>query len=378
DEHAERHGQQVAAADELVAGLVDGDDLAAGDELGQAAPGHHEDQRGDDRLDADRRDQEPVPGAEQHGQPQRQHHGHQHALLLVDEQAGERPGDGHDRADRQIDAAGRDDQRHAQRHQDQRRAEPQEGDEAPAPVAPAELDGEEAGREDQVDQQQQGQSEDRPEQTAHQVRPPLAMVSMITSLVRSSSLGSSAIRRRSRSTATLWLSRSTSSSSAEMNSTATPPPDSSATSRWIPVFAPTSMPRVGSSRMSSRGSRISQRASSTFCWLPPLRLRTGISGSGGLIRSALTYLPTSSSCCSRGTGLAQPRVACKARMMFSRTVRSSMRPSRLRFSEQNAILWFIAARGVRSETGSPLMAICPPPAWSAPNSSRATSVRPDP
>ena len=37
----------------------------------------------------------------------------------------------------------------------------------------------------------------------------------------------------------------------------------------ISACAPTSMPRVGSSRMSSRGSVASQRASSTFCWLPP-------------------------------------------------------------------------------------------------------------
>src|SRR5690606_19530905 len=261
-----------------------------------------------------------VPEAEQRAQRERQHDGGEHALVLADLQAGERPGDGHHRADRQVDPAGRDDQRHAQRHQDERCPEPQDVDQAPVQVALAALDGEEAGREDQGDQQQRGQDHDRPEQTAHQVLPPLAMVSMITSLVSSSSLGSSAIMRRSRSTATLWLSRSTSSSSAEMNSTAMPPSDSSATSRWISVLAPTSMPRVGSSRMSSRGSRISQRASSTFCWLPPLRLRTGISGLGGLIRSALMYLSTSSSCWSRGTGLVQPRTACRARMMFSRTV----------------------------------------------------------
>ena len=39
--------------------------------------------------------------------------------------------------------------------------------------------------------------------------------------------------------------------------------------RWISALAPTSMPRVGWSRMSTRGAGISHLASSTFCWLPP-------------------------------------------------------------------------------------------------------------
>ena len=41
----------------------------------------------------------------------------------------------------------------------------------------------------------------------------------------------------------------------------------------ISALAPTSMPRVGSSRISIRGSVASQRASSAFCWLPPESLR---------------------------------------------------------------------------------------------------------
>ena len=41
------------------------------------------------------------------------------------------------------------------------------------------------------------------------------------------------------------------------------------TMRWISAFAPTSMPRVGWSRISTRGAGISHLASSTFCWLPP-------------------------------------------------------------------------------------------------------------
>ena len=54
-----------------------------------------------------------------------------------------------------------------------------------------------------------------------------------------------------------------------MNSTEMPSSASAATRRWISALAPTSMPRVGSSSSSSLGAVSSQRASSTFCWLPP-------------------------------------------------------------------------------------------------------------
>ena len=40
---------------------------------------------------------------------------------------------------------------------------------------------------------------------------------------------------------------------------------------WISDLLPTSIPRVGSSRMMMSGSVISQRAISTFCWFPPLK-----------------------------------------------------------------------------------------------------------
>ena len=40
------------------------------------------------------------------------------------------------------------------------------------------------------------------------------------------------------------------------------------------ALEPTSTPRVGSSTIRMRGSRASHLASSTFCWLPPDRLRT--------------------------------------------------------------------------------------------------------
>ena len=53
--------------------------------------------------------------------------------------------------------------------------------------------------------------------------------------------------------------------------TARPSPASRSISAKISDLAPTSMPRVGSSTTITFRPRISQRASSTFCWLPPDR-----------------------------------------------------------------------------------------------------------
>src|SRR5690606_2257432 len=379
--------QQVAAADLPVAGVpVDRDDLPAGDQLGDAAPADHEDERRDDRLDAQPGDEQPVPQPERQAQGQAERERDGHAVPLADQVARHRPADRDHRAHRQVDAAGGDDHRHAERHHDQRRAEPEDVDQAAVQVAVPDPDGEEAGRDDRVDDQQQEEHRDRPEQPVPgQVREgrdahdaPFAIVSRSRSGVRVPSLASSATSARSRSTSTLWDRRSTSSSSAEMNSTPMPSPASDTTSRWISVLAPTSMPRVGSSRTSSRGRVMSQRASSTFCWLPPLRLRTGVPGDAGRIRSVLMYSPTSSSRRRDGSGRVQPRAAWSARTWSSATVRSMTRPSPLRSSGQNAMPWSIAARGVRSATVSPPIRTRPVSAGSAPDTSRASSERPDP
>ena len=54
-------------------------------------------------------------------------------------------------------------------------------------------------------------------------------------------------------------------------------------SSYTSDFAPTSIPCVGSSRMSTCGATASHRASTVFCWLPPERLRTGSSGERSLM-----------------------------------------------------------------------------------------------
>ena len=56
---------------------------------------------------------------------------------------------------------------------------------------------------------------------------------------------------------------------------------------WL--LAPTSMPRVGSSRSSTTGSVSMARARTTFCWLPPLSEVTGAPSPGILMESSATF-----------------------------------------------------------------------------------------
>ena len=60
-------------------------------------------------------------------------------------------------------------------------------------------------------------------------------------------------------------------------------------SRYISRLAPTSMPRVGSSKIMISGSLSSHFAMTTFCWLPPDRFPTIWSPEGVLIFSFSMY-----------------------------------------------------------------------------------------
>ena len=84
DQHAEhdhdrrRHAEHGAVAEPDQVGRGEGDDAALGDELRDAPARHHQDQGGDDRLDAEHRNKKPVPepaeqsGAKRCGERQRQ------------------------------------------------------------------------------------------------------------------------------------------------------------------------------------------------------------------------------------------------------------------------------------------------------------------
>ena len=67
-----------------------------------------------------------------------------------------------------------------------------------------------------------------------------------------------------------------------------PPATSLLISAKTSAFAPTSMPRVGSSKMMMRAPLDIQRARMTFCWLPPLKNRTSRVSDAGLILSSST------------------------------------------------------------------------------------------
>src|SRR6185369_16851044 len=84
--------------------------------------------------------------------------------------------------------------------------------------------------------------------------------------------------RPPRITSTRSLMPRTSGSSLEIISTASPWPASRLIKAWISALAPTSMPRVGSSMMRTRGSVATHFASTTFCWLPPESCFTRCSG----------------------------------------------------------------------------------------------------
>src|SRR5262249_814885 len=95
--------------------VVESDDLAFGDELGDAAPRHHQDQGGDDRLDVEHGDQQTVPQAAADTDRKGHQHGNRHAVAGIDQGGGNGAGDRHDGTDRKVDAARGDDQGHADR-----------------------------------------------------------------------------------------------------------------------------------------------------------------------------------------------------------------------------------------------------------------------
>ena len=128
DRDDERKGDEheVAAGDVLERPADDRGDEAPGDQQGNPAPGHHQHQSRDDGLDLQDRDEEAVPDPENEGEcdacGHRQEHGSDVPWVgrAIDDRQGDRTGDRHDRADRQVDAAGGDDQGHPEGDQHQR------------------------------------------------------------------------------------------------------------------------------------------------------------------------------------------------------------------------------------------------------------------
>ena len=121
--------------------------------------------------------------------------------------------------------------------------------------------------------------------------------------------GISPVMRPRRMVTIRSLTASTSGSSDEIIMTAMPRA-ASCTRIWCTsALAPTSTPRVGSSTISTLGSRASQRASTTFCWLPPDR--PSIACSAEAMRIDSIFLKPASASRSRRSAM-KPKPLLKA------------------------------------------------------------------
>src|SRR5919106_92990 len=234
-------------------------------------------ERDDDRWDTPVGDENAVDGPQSSSDRHRQPDCEQRrcvgvALEVLPGAGGRHAGD---RADRQGDVPGQDDDGLAGGEDsgdcDARRDAVEE---AAAQVV-VDQEAEEQHREPDDDHQRELAEPLRPEAENRRHSAPIAAVMTRSSVA--SARSNSPIWRPSRMTRTRSLIASTSGRSDEMRMIAIPARASSSMIWCTSAFAPTSMPRVGSSRMSTSGLAFSHLASMVFCWLPPDSCATGVS-----------------------------------------------------------------------------------------------------
>ena len=114
---------------------------------------------------------------------------------------------------------------------------------------------------------------------------------------------------------------------------------------WMPALAPTSTPRVGSSKISTPGWVASHFASTTFCWLPPERKRASCSSERARSSTERARSWTETVFASRRR--CRPPIARSASSVLSRIGCASARPSSLRSSVMKPMPAPIPARGPR-------------------------------
>ncbi len=197
----------------------------------------------------------------------------------------------------------------------------------------------------------------------------------------SASPASSLTIRPSAMTSTRSQRSGSSSGSEDMTRTAMPRAASVRMSRWISTRAPTSTPRVGSSRMSTFGCNSSHRPMTTFCWLPPLSWPTGVSmlevliARSRIVRSASALRRRPLIIGSIGLATIEARLASptlKARLF------AKISPSARRSSGTKPKPARTAWAGLRGAKRLPSSVISPRSGRSAPNRRRASSLRPAP
>src|SRR5690606_23197434 len=394
-EVGDRRDAAGAEVDES-AGEVGRSDLPGADPDGVDAADDVERAEGDDEgghlAEAD---EQPVEQAEADAEQDRQGHAGDRVPAALEVDPGGEGGDAEGRADRQVDVAGDDHQRLAGGDQDQDGGVQEQvldallGQErAVAGLGDADhhqedqQDGEFAHLEDAVDEAGGaggGHLDGRGpvgSGDAHAAALPVAAAITVSSVA--SGRGISAVRRPSCMTSTRSAMPRISGRSEEIIRTATPSAASRDSSRCTSALVPTSMPRVGSSTISTFGPVASHLASTTFCWLPPDSVFTV-----SAIRAYLTWSRTAQS---RERLRSAPRSIRPPRTVLPRPVRPMLRsmdmfitsPWARRSSGTSARPAAIAVEGAPLVRGRPSTSTSPASQRSTPNTARATSVRPAP
>ena len=143
-------------------------------------------------------------------------------------------------------------------------------------------------------------------------------------------------------------------------------------------LAATSMPRVGSSRISTRGCVASQRAMMAFCWLPPESWPMGVSMLAVLMPSAATSFSAICALLGRASGICRGPCAPAAPARCSRAPTARRRCRCACDPRGRSRGRAPAHRRAVELRGWPSMRISPESRASSANSRRASSVRPEP
>jgi hypothetical protein len=152
DEQGEGQAEQRIRAKIEEGRIVDGDDLPVGDELGNAAPRHHQHQRRHHRLDVARETSSPFHSPHRSAAPSASTITTGSGVLVASvtlpiSVVATCRADRSDRTHGEIDAARGDHGGHADRHQHQRRPAVEDVDQAAKEVAVLDLQPKEVGRE---------------------------------------------------------------------------------------------------------------------------------------------------------------------------------------------------------------------------------------
>src|SRR5436309_9189477 len=258
----------------------------------------------DDRRDAPECDDHAVDGAERaaHRDGNAESGGRWHSGRAGEERTDEVGDEPYDGADRKVDVAGEDDEGLTDGgDRDDREAGADVGEGLPCEVV------RDLGREEGDDRDEDEHKREladllrsnAAEQEGHTTTAGVASCTMAVASTRScvaSALSKTAICRPSRITRMRSLMARTSGSSELMRMTAIPSWASSSMIWWTSAFAPTSRPRVGSSRMKTRGRVFSHLLRTTFCWLPPESDPAAVRTEGArMLRRSLKPCATASS-----------------------------------------------------------------------------------